>query len=312
MKVICGLNKIKKFPKPVVCLGVFDGMHLGHIRILKDAVKTARRINGTSIVVTFCPHPQKKESLYSLEHRLRLIAEQGVQVCIVINFTESFAKTLAYDFVKEIVHDKIGANFVYVGKNFRFGKHAAGSVNFLRKLSSEFNFKLKSFGVLNSDGKPISSTLIRNLNKSGKLSYAERVLGRPVSVLGTVVHGNSIARKLGYSTANINPHHEVIPPTGVYAVEAILEKERLRGICNIGVRPTFRKPGPIDDSAKHIEVHVFNFHRNIYGKYIEIQFFKKIREEVKFKNSSLLIKQIKKDINKVKSLFHLPKKHHNI
>lgn len=312
MKVIYGLNRIKKFPKPVVCLGVFDGMHLGHIRILKDVVKTARRINGTSMVVTFCPHPQKKESLYSLEHRLRLIREQGIQVCIVINFTKSFAETKAYNFIKEILHDKIGARFIYVGKNYRFGKHAAGNLDFLRKLSSRFNFKLKSFAVLNSDGKPISSTSIRNLIKAGKLNYAEKILGRPVSVLGTVVRGNSIARKLGYSTANINPHHEVIPPTGVYAVEAILEKERLRGICNIGVRPTFRKPGPVNDIAKHIEVHIFHFQKNIYGKYIEIQFFKKIREEVKFKNPALLIKQINKDIIKVKSLFRLPKSDHNI
>lgn len=293
MKVIYGVRRIGKFKSPVVALGVFDGVHRGHLRILKDTVRKARDIKGTSMVLTFWPHPQKEESLYSLEHRLRLIEGLGIDVCAVINFNKDFLKISAFDFVKKILVDRVGTSNIRVGRNFRFGKNAEGDIETLKRLSKQFNYKLKVFKMSRINDKPISSTCIRSLIKKGNLAMAQKLLMRPVSIMGTVIKGVSLARKLGYPTANINPHHEVIPPSGVYAVKIIFNDKKLKGICNIGIKPTFnRVPNP----DIHIELHIFNFKENIYGKYLEIQFLGKIRNERKFKNPAALIKQIKKDI----------------
>jgi riboflavin kinase/FMN adenylyltransferase len=309
MKTICGINKIRKFRKPVVALGVFDGVHIGHRHILKAAVEKARRINGTSVVLTFWPHPQKEESLYSLEHRLRLIRELGTDVCIVINFNRRFAGISAENFIKNILVRKAGADYIYVGKNFKFGKKTQGDFKLLRKLSPLYNFKLKAFDVIKINNQPISSTYIRKLIKKGNLKAAEKLLMRPVSVLGTVIKGTSLAARLGFPTANINPHHEVLPPCGVYAVKIIFNKKKINGICNIGIKPTFlrqKAKGKRHKAKTHIEAHMFNFKQNIYGRYLEIQFVKKIRDEKRFASSRALVKQIKKDIIYSKTLFSLP------
>jgi len=291
MKIIYGINKIKKFAKPVVAMGVFDGLHRGHIMILKSAAKTAHYNNGTSVVVTFHPHPRRQESLYSLEHRLRLIASCGIDVCIVINFSRHFSAISPRDFIKNILLDKLGAQYVYVGKNFRFGKNASGDCHLLNQLAKEFNFKVKLFPVSQIHDRPISSTAIRSLIKAGDLEHAEKLLTRPVSVLGTVVRGVSLGRELGFPTANINPHHEVLPPAGIYIVKILLDDKEMHGLCYIGSRPTFE-----GRRQKNIEVYIFNFNKNIYGKYLEVQFIKKIRADKKFPSSEALIKQIKKDV----------------
>lgn len=272
-------------------MGVFDGLHRGHIKVLNDTVKTARRINGTSIVVTFYPHPRRQESLYSLEHRLRLIASLCIDVCIVISFSKHFSKISPRDFVKNILLDKIGARYIYVGKNFHFGKNASGDYHFLKRLAQEFNFKVKLFPVSQIHNRPVSSTAIRNLIRAGDLGHAEKLLTRPVSILGTVVRGVSLGKALGFPTANINPHHEVLPPAGIYIVKILLDAKKMHGLCYIGGRPTFA-----GHSQKNIEVYIFNFSKNIYGKYLEVQFIKKIRADKKFTSPDALIKQIKKDV----------------
>lgn len=291
MQVIYGLKRLKKFRRPVVALGVFDGVHRGHARILKSAVRIARRIKGTSIALTFYPHPQKQESLYSLQHRLRLIGELGLDACIVVDFNKAFSQITAADFVRDILAGKIAAAYICVGKNFRFGRGAAGDSRLLGKLGSACGFKLKAFDVIKKDGRAISSTYIRRLISEGRLKSAQGLLSRPVSVLGEVIKGVSLARRLGFPTANINPHHEVLPPAGVYAVEIIFGRERFKGLCYIGTRPTFgaRK-------KKQVEVYIFDFKKDIYGKYLEIRFINKIRGERRFADTGALISQIKKDI----------------
>ncbi|MFA5145499.1 MAG: bifunctional riboflavin kinase/FAD synthetase [Candidatus Omnitrophota bacterium] len=291
MKVIYGSNKIRRFKKPVLALGVFDGVHRGHIEILKEAVRKARSIKGTSIVLTFWPHPQKEQSLYSLEHRLRLISNIGIDACVVINFNHKFAAMPAPDFVKDILFNKLAPRYVYAGKNFRFGKNAKGDSRTLSRLSKIYNFRVKIFEVIKIQGKPISSTYIRALIKKGKLALAKKLLTRPVSILGTVIKGDSLARKLGFPTANINPHHEVIPPHGVYAVRAIVNGGKFNGACYIGSRPTFP-----DKKSKNVEVHIFNFGKHIYEKVLEIQFIKRIRGEKKFNSVPALVEQIRKDL----------------
>ena len=298
MRVIHGLRQIKKFKKPVVALGVFDGVHRGHSKILRAAVKQAHRIKGTSLVVTFWPHPQKEESLYALEHRLKLLSDLGLDVCLVINFNPRFARISADNFVKNFLVQKIGTHYLYVGKNFRFGRQAEGNIYTLKKLAKKHSIHLKIFKVIKVKNKPISSTYIRTLVKKGELSRVRTLLNRPVSILGIVIKGSFFARKLGFPTANINPHHEVIPPSGVYAVRIFLAGKKFKGVCYIGTNPTLELKRPL-----HVEVHIFNFHQNIYGKNLELQFLQKIRKEKRFSSSNPLIEQINKDITFAKNLF---------
>lgn len=298
MKIIYGYKNIKKFKNPVVVLGVFDGVHQGHRYILKQAVKKARLIRGDCIVVTFYPHPQKEMSLYSLKHRLRLIEELGVDVCIIIKFNRKFSLITADNFIKNILAAKIKPKYIYIGKNWTFGKSARGDYKLLDKLSNVYNYKLKAFGILKSNHLPISSTCIRGLIARGKLNAACKLLGRPVTVFGTVVKGISLAKKMGFPTANIDPHHEILPPSGVYLVKAIIGDEKFNGLCNIGRKPTLPDKYRVlkIKKEKHVEVHIFDFNKDIYGKDLEINFIRKLRDEKKFPSLNLLAAQIKKDI----------------
>lgn len=320
MRVVHGLSRIRKFKRPVVALGVFDGVHVGHRHILREAVRKARAIKGTSVVITFHPHPQEQESLYSLNHRLRLIAELGVATCVVIKFNAKFSRLSAEDFVKNILLKKIGAEFIYVGKNFRFGKRTEGDVRLLEKLSAAYNYKVKTFDVIRINNQPISSTYIRKLITQGKIHSAEKLLQRPVTVLGTVVKGISLAKKIGFPTANIDPHHEILLPSGVYAAKVIFNNKTFQGACNIGIKPTLRgHKSPTCRTGRqvtclpacrgshklerHVEVFIFNFNKNIYGEDLEIQFIRKIRDEKKFASIGLLAGQIRKDIIQAQEFF---------
>ena len=179
MKIIYGINNIGKIRKAVAALGVFDGVHRGHRRILKFAVDKAKAIGGTSAVLTFWPHPQKQRSLYSLEHRLRLIAESGIDVCIVVNFTRHFARIPAEDFIKNILADKIGAKYVYVGKDFRFGKNALGNFNLLKKIGLKHGFNAQGINIIKVGGQAISSTLIRRLIKKREYRASRKIVIPP-------------------------------------------------------------------------------------------------------------------------------------
>ena len=293
MKIIYGIKNIKPIKNAVVAIGVFDGVHLGHINILRHAVNQAAKIKGLSVVLTFWPHPRKEPSLYSLAHRLKLIKEQGVDVCVVINFNHKFAATHAENFIKNILLKKFDIKYVLVGRNFRFGKYAKGDVCLLSKFGRIYGFKVKVFNVIRRNNLPVSSTLIRALIRKGELDKAKVLLGRRVTVLGTVVKGASLARQMEVPTANINPHHEVTPGSGIYAARVILADKKYFAVCYIGRKPTFNK-----GKDRHIEAHIFNFNKNIYGKVLEVQFIKKIRNDKKFGSLPALARQIKKDIQK--------------
>ena len=302
MRVIRGLQSIVPTGRDaVVTVGVFDGLHRGHRRVIEKIVARARSYPKAleSVVVTFDPHPakvlnhsEKAPSLISVEHRIRLLGELGLDKVVVLNFTKKFSRITPKNFVKDILISKLGAKFIYVGENFYFGKKALGGLKDLKNIAGAFGVKVYAVAPLRAGGRTISSSIVRDLIKRGEIDKAKKLLGRPVSILGTVLRGARFARVLGYPTANINPHHEVIPPAGVYAVLVKIRGMIRGGILNIGVKPTFYGP---KDEEPSIEAHIFDFKSRIYGDEIEVFFVKKIRAERRFKDASSLTAQIRKD-----------------
>lgn len=307
MKVINGLRHLRRPTKGTcITIGVFDGVHIGHRHIIKKTVSDAGRLGLSSVVVTFDPHPSrvlnpkvKIPSLISLNHRLRLIEELGADAVIILKFTKVFAKMPAEKFVKNILAGELRAKEICVGENFYFGRAAGTGVKALKKIAEDNGIRVRIVKPVMVGGRIVSSSRIRKTVMSGDLHEAEKLLGRPVSVLGTVVCGAGIARALGYPTANVNPHHEVIPPSGVYAVRVNCNGRVYGGVLNVGSRPTFYAPR---DEEPAIEAHLFNFDGRIYGKDIEVLFIKRLRGEIKFKNASDLIEQIKRDEEQAKKI----------
>ncbi len=282
--------------KTIAAIGIFDGVHLGHRAIIKSAVRRARTIKGKSVVITFHPHPLKVLQpdrpiplLMSTAHRLRLIGELGVDSCLLLKFNKRFSNFQPRDFVKKILVEELKVSEVYIGSDFIFGKNGVGNAILLKKFGRCYGFQVKIMPMIKIKGRVVSSTAIRNLIMKGKLNEALELLGRPVTVFGTVVKGARRGKLLGYPTANINPHHEAIPPSGVYAVWVRLKNRRYGGALYIGTRPTFEETEPV------IEVYIFNFRKLIYGEDVEIIFVKKTRGDRKFRTQQKLVEQIKKD-----------------
>ncbi|MDD5617843.1 MAG: riboflavin kinase, partial [Candidatus Omnitrophica bacterium] len=234
MRVIYGIGRLKLNKKSCVTVGVFDGLHLGHQSVIKKTVAVARKNKVLSVVLTFYPHPDsiihsknKSPLLISLKHRLSLIGSFGIDVCVVIKFSNYFRNIKADNFSKKILIKKCNMKYLVLNKNFTFGKNRIGDERLIRKLSKDLDFEVYFQKDIKANSSIISSTLIRALIKNGNLEKASKLLGRRVEVVGTVIGGDKRGRRLGFPTANINPHHEVIPPKGVYLIEAWLANKKL-------------------------------------------------------------------------------------
>ncbi|MFA6378727.1 MAG: bifunctional riboflavin kinase/FAD synthetase [Candidatus Omnitrophota bacterium] len=304
-------KRLQKFKNPVVAIGIFDGIHRGHQVLIKKTIARAKKINGTSIVLTFFPHPVQVLNkhfdlslLVSLPHRLRLIEEMGIDVCVVVRFTRRFATMTAEDFVKKYLSRLLGAHEVVIGRNFHFGKNRNGNSELLRAASGRYDIKVHALKSVCYQKSIISSSLLRSLIKGGDLSLARKYLGRFVSISGYVVHGDQRGRRLGVPTANINQGQEILPPTGVYIVDVFCLGKLWQGVANIGYRPSFKR-----NKKRNIEVHIFNFNKNIYGKGIEIRFLKRIRDEKRFLLPEHLCDQIELDKSEARKYFSRNKKH---
>ena len=309
MKVISGAGRIKRpFKNTVVAIGIFDGVHRGHQHLISQTVQRAKEIKGVSVVLTFFPHPVKVlrpeikfSYLVSLPHRLRLIESLGVDITVVENFTRRFSRMTPEVFIRRVLVERLGAVEVFVGDDFRFGQDRRGDVAVFRQIAQRYAFRLDVVRPVGANGDSISSTRIRRLIMGGKLTYAERLLGRRVSVWGTVTRGDRRGRTLGYPTANVRFNSDVLPPEGVYLVQAALKKQTFPALANIGRCPSFSSPS----QPLKVEVHLLDFKRNIYGQEILVEFIRKIRNEKTFSRQEDLIRQLKRDESTARRYFHL-------
>ena len=302
MKVFNHLDQIiEPFKHAVITIGNFDGVHIGHQALFHEAIEKAEALGGTSVAMTFEPHPLRvmkpnnNPPLITLyEQKSELIERTGIDVLICVPFTLEFAAQSAEQFVRDLLVQKIGMKAIVVGQDYSFGKNRQGDLDLLKSYGPEYGFEvivaawIKSARAL---ADRISSTRIRELVTDGRMGQAEKMLGRNYQIRGKVVAGRDRGGKvLGIPTANINLHDELCPKTGIYAVTVECEGHQQRGVANIGYSPTF------EDHEFTVEVHIFDFSANIYGKKIRVNFIKRIRDEIKFSNISELIDQIQLDI----------------
>lgn len=292
---------ISKFnaKNPVITIGSFDGVHLGHQYMLKQLCKTAENVEGESVVFTFSPHPAKvlapdKELvlLTTIEEKITLFKKAGLQNLILFPFTKEFSELSYIEFVKTILVEKLGIHTLILGYDNTVGKNKQGNYEQVKALSVQAGFNLVRQDEIRFNESNLSSTNIRSLLSNGKLLEASKLLGYPYILSGNVVHGQQIGNKLGFPTANVLPYdNKFIPGMGVYAVLVEYKGTNYKGMMNIGVRPT------IEDYAQKpvIEAHLFDFKGNLYGEFIKISIIRKLRNEFKFESVDALRAQLKKD-----------------
>jgi len=305
MRIIRGLkNIVERFPKPVLTLGNFDGVHLGHQAIFKKVVEHARMIGGTSIAFTFEPHPLKvlapdrsPKLLNTFHGKMKLLAASGIDIVICANFTRAFAEQHPEDFARTVLHDQLEVQEIFVGYDYAFGKGREGSIESLKKMGLTYGFEVGVVEAIQVDGIVVSSSTIRELISSGSVDEAAKLLGRDYVLEGEVVHGSHRGHTLGFPTANLHTSNELLPGFGVYAVRATVDGQRVReGVASIGVRPTF------DAGAVSIEVFLFDFGDDLYGKHMDVSFIKRLRGERKFPDANALVAQVRKDVEDAKKI----------
>ena len=305
MKVIRSLDKIPgELKDAFVTIGNFDGVHLGHVPILKKLIEEAHGEDKKAVVITFDPHPKKILRpdirpfylLTSVEEKIKLFEDIGIDGLILIPFDLNFSKMTAESFVCDILWDKLHIKKIFVGHDYSFGKSKTGNKIFLAEFGKKLGFEVDIIDAVQLDQETISSTHLRHLILEGDVKKAARLLGRHYNVSGIVVSGKKRGSVLGIPTANIKPDKELIPAQGVYAVIVHLEHGFYKGVLNIGFNPTF------SDTDLSVEVFLLDFSGDIYGKKVDVLFIERIRNEVKFENPEQLVKQIRKDIEEARTI----------
>ncbi len=296
------------FAKPIVTMGTFDGVHLGHIKLLDRVVEKAKEKNTKSIVITYYHHPletiHKKTFPYLLTERdkkEKLIKNCGIDCVLYLNFNEKMAQMQPEDFLKKIILTEIGTQDLVVGHDTHFGNSREGNYQFLKDRSSIYNYSIELIEPVKMNNHIISSSLIRDYIREGDMQYASKLLGRNYSIHGSVRLGHRIGRKLGFPTINIQPldANKLIPSIGVYICEVLVNGKKFVGVTNIGYSPTLKTT-----CIKEIETHILDFDDDLYHKDVEICFNKKLREEMHFKNKNDLIEAIGKDVQQTRDFFN--------
>ena len=307
MEILRSISQLGKLRGPIfLAIGVFDGVHLGHQAVISTSAQHAQAANGTPVVVTFDPHPEKvlrpekaPHLLTARQHKISLIRALGVRHLLIIAFDKQFAATEPEDFVYELVTHSKPLREICVGHEWSFGKNRRGTLELLGKLGARWNFDVVGIqAVTLRNGEIVSSTAIRQAIDAGDLAKAAQMLGRDYTILGTVVRGDDLGKKLGFPTANLSAHSEQFPPNGVYFAEAILEGKTYPGVVNLGYRTTVSS----ERSERVLEIHLFDFERDIYGENLEVRFIRYLRPEKRFENVDALVHQIERDVQQAREL----------
>jgi riboflavin kinase/FMN adenylyltransferase len=304
MEIILGIDHLtRRFTNPVITLGNFDGVHLGHQKIFERVKEEALKIHGEAVVITFEPHPLKVLShphcpplLTPFRKKMILIEKSGIETVLCIEFSLAFSEISPSEFVKNILVEKMNARKIIVGYNYHFGKGKSGDVKTLKNISKLFDVEVEVIEALTIDHTLVSSSRIRELIKNGDVEKASKLLGRDYPIIGRVVEGAKRGHTLGFPTANLEISDELYPKIGVYAVEVIWNRQLFKGVANIGLNPTFPPVQARKEGHFSLEVYILNFNQDIYGEEIEVNFKKRIRDEIRFEAPSDLVAQIKKDI----------------
>lgn len=302
MKIFETLNISRKFANPVLTIGNYDGIHIGHQKIIEKVARRAREISGTAMLMTFNPHPLSvlKPDTYTrlitpLHLKKKLIEACGIEVMLLVPFDAAFQNLTPEMFIKDILVDRLAVKEVFVGYDFKFGKGGAGTVEMLKRHADAYGFRFKAIDAITLDGERIGSNTIRRLIMDGNVEKVARFLGRPHMIEGIVVKGER--RGIGFPTINLDTFFELVPKNGVYVTEVELKGRRMPSVTNIGFDPTF------NGKKFLMETHILNFSGNLYGKEVAIYFHKRIREEMRFKGIDELKERITKDVTLARDYF---------
>ncbi len=303
MRVIRDIYKPCYIKKPVIALGNFDGIHLGHQALIKETVRRANKNSGTPVLFTFYPHPIKVIKninepflIQTFKEKAKIVESFGIETIICARFTKEFAQLDPEYFIKKILVENLGVEAVCVGHNYTFGKKGVGTTKTLKEYALKYSFDAIVIPPVKIEGIVVSSTKIREFLRNGLIANANEFLGRKYTISGIVKEGDRRGKSLGFPTANIYPKNEILLLNGAYAAYAYIDSKKYKAAVNVGVNPTFR------GTLKHIEAHLIGFKGNIYRKKIKIEFVDFIRGEKAFKKIDELIKQINSDIKKIEKM----------
>ena len=299
MKVWNDINNFGKLKNPVVTTGTFDGVHIGHQKLIKSLRQIASKIEGETVLVTFYPHPRmvlfpddnELKLLNTQEEKTELLEKFGIEHFIVIPFTKKFSRLTSLEFVRDIIANKIGTKKLVIGYNHHFGRNREGGFKHLKEFGPVYGFDVKEIPAIDLDNIEISSTKIREALQKGNISTANSYLGYEYSLRGKVIRGKQLGRELGYPTANIEvaDKYKLIPADGIYAVKVFHETTQYKGMMSIGFNPT------VDGKKRTIEVNIFDFDKDVYNQEIRVNFVEWLRKEKKFSDLEKLKKQIAAD-----------------
>lgn len=301
MKIFNDLSQYSSTKKTFVTIGTFDGVHVGHQKVIKKLVKSAKKKDAISLLLTFFPHPrmvlQKDidiKLINTIDERIQLLEKIGLDSLVIQPFTEEFSKLTALDFVRKILVNTLNISKLIIGYDHHFGKNREGNFEQLEEYGHTYDFEVNEISQKDIDNIAVSSTKIRKALEIGEIEKANNYLGYCFMLTGEVVKGNNLGEKIGFPTANlaIKETYKLIPKTGAYLVKSILNNEQVFGMMNIGYRPT------ISGKNQTIEIHFFNFNDNLYGREIQIEVLTFLRDEQKFESVEALQQQLKKDKEK--------------
>ena len=310
MKVFYGIERLPSFEKPVLTIGTFDGVHQGHKSILQSVVQEAKAIKGTSVLITFEPHPRKLifpteplKLLCTLEERLALVANAQIDVVVVVPFTKEFAAQSAQDYISDFLVAQFQPSIIIIGYDHRFGHDRTGDIAMLGSYAHQYHYEVKEISAQLISAAAVSSTKVRNLLLEGNVAAAHQMLGTAYSISGKVIRGAQRGRSIGFPTANIAlaDTDKLVPQIGVYAVRVFVKDQWYKGMLNLGYNPTV-----VTDNEVKIEVHLFDFDQDIYDQEIKVCFISRLRNEQKFESLDALKSQLQQDRLEAKAILSMP------